>query len=230
MKISALVSIGSAFVIGSAAHASVLIFSDNFDGPDNTNFDSADPTGTARRAGTAATDIRLRSSRRQHQISGNQLDFGRPGGGSGRLRFHQDNAGVVSGDWFDWSAGTVGSQITTAGGFRVEFDWTPANDSDGDWVSWNVGFPQAAEPTVRVNNLETDFGILFRHNGGTQHFHNAADATTAGSFTATLTQRHVVIDFAFTSWDDGSDVVVTASVDGTEVLGRRRLHLRLERQ
>lgn len=191
-----------------------LILAENFNGPDNGNFDNYSQNVSVR-SGVAASDIQLRSSRRQHGIIGNQLDFAPPAGGSGRIRFH-DNNNLAN--WWDWSSGSVGSLIVSSGGFQVDFDWVAPILTTGDWVSWNVGFSQGAEPTVRVNEAQTDFGILFRGNGGTQYFDNGS-ANTGGNFTATSVARHVTLNYNFSSWADGSVVTVTASVDGTPVLG-----------
>ncbi|MDB2673939.1 hypothetical protein N9Y81_03200, partial [Akkermansiaceae bacterium] len=196
-----------------SASASSLILADNFNAPNTGNFDNSDQTG--RRSGLAGADIQLRSSRRQHGIIDNQLDLARPGGGSGRVRFHDANS---LSDWHDWSSGAAGALITTDGGFRVEFDWTPANNTDTNWVSWSVGFSQGPEPGIRLNNAETDFGILFRNNGGTERFDNSAAGVTGTPFTATTISRHVTLEYTFTSWADGSDVSVNAWVDGTDVI------------
>lgn len=194
--------------------SATLILGDNFTGPDNANFDNYSST-VAMRTGLAASDIQLRSSRRQHGIIGNQLDFAPPAVGSGRVRFHDSNNLA---NWWDWSSGTIGSLITAGGGFQVSFDWVAPELASNDWVSWNVGFSQGPEPGVRVNQAANDFGILFRGNGGTQYFDNGS-ATTGGNFTASTVPRQVTLTYLFSSWDDGSTVNVTASVDGTEVLG-----------
>lgn len=211
---STLAALALACVTASSSVEAALVLSDNFDAPDSGNFDNSDQTG--RRDGILGPEVQLRSSRIQHTIAGNQLVMGRPGSGSGRIRFH-DAANLAN--WHNFAAGTAGMSILAAGGMRVEFDWTPVNNTNDNWVSWSIGISNqaAGEPGIRVNHAATDFGILFRHNGGTQYFDNGA-ATTGESFTAGLDPRHVMIDFYFASFDDGSDATVSASVDGTPVL------------
>ncbi|MES2708545.1 MAG: hypothetical protein V4726_18270 [Verrucomicrobiota bacterium] len=199
-------------------HAGPVVISDNFNAPDTTNFDNSDQTG--RRAGLLADSIQLRSARIQSGILSNKLNLLRhPTGGDGRIRFH--DVGNLA-NWWNFASGDTGALIAADGGFRVEFDWTPPDNTSANWVSFAVGFPPAAtlaEPATRITHAETDFGILFRDNGGTQYFDNGGTGITGGSFdAATLATRHVVIDYHFTSFADGADVAVTASVDGTEVV------------
>lgn len=195
-----------------ASQASTLILADNFNAANNTNFDNSDQTG--RRSGLLGADVQLRSSRIQQQILSNQLLMNKPAsGGSGRIRFH-DAANLAT--WHDFATGAAGSAILLDGGFRVEFDWTPTNTTSDNWVSYSVGIAGqgVAEPSTRVNNAETDFGILFRQNGGTQFFDNGV-ATPGTSFVATSAPRHVVIDYSFSSFADGTNVSITASVDSS---------------
>lgn len=207
-----------------AASASTLILSDNFNGRDNTNFDESDQTG--RRGGLLGPSVQLRSSRIQQQISGNQLLANAPAnptGGSGRIRF-QEAASLPTNVWHDFASGPAGAAILLDGGFRVEFDWTPTGNTVDRWVSFSVGIaaqPVApvSEPSTRVNDGQTDFGILFRENGASQFFDNGV-AVTGGSFAATTAARHVLIDYTFNSFADGSSVGVAASVNGTNVATR----------
>ncbi len=192
----------------STASAETLLFADNFDVADTTNFDGAPLDG--RRTGTLAETVFLRSSRIQQHILSNQLRYA----GSGRVRF-QNSAG-----WFNWAGGDTGATILADGGLRIEFDWTPTNDTSTNWVSFTVGFPNLAslpEPGTRVNHIETDYGILFRNNGNTERFDNGANKGAGGFFNPVLTPRHVVIDYAFGNFGNGQPVKVRASVDGTVV-------------
>jgi len=197
--------------------AGTLVFGDNFNAPDNANFDNSDQTG--RRSGLLAADVQLRSSRIQHGIASNQVNLLRPASGSGRIRFH---SAANLADWFDFASSTATDEILADGGVQVDFDYTPVNNTATDWVSFNIGFLglSAGEPTTRVNHAETDFGILFRNNGGTQHFVNGV-ATTGANFPATLTQRHVTIRYAFSSFDDGTEGQASAWVDGLSVLSNQ---------
>ena len=189
-----------------------LLYSDNFNLTGPVNLDGSDQTG--RHDGVFANAILTRSARQQHTIEGGQLRLTHGVGGSTRVRFHNENTL----DRWDFASGDSGTAILAGQGFQVSFDWTPANNTDTNWVSWNVGInPDVVEPGLRVNDAQTDFGILFRNNGGTQTFDNAAPTTT-GNFAATLTPRHVEINFAHTLFSDGSGVTANAFVDGTQVL------------
>ena len=187
------------------------ILSDNFNAPDINNFDDSDQTG--RRAGLLGADVQLRSSSFQHPIAGNQLSMG---GDEGRVRFHQ---AANLANWFDFAASSAAATILAEGGFAIEFDWTPIGNTSDNWVEVSVGIDNqaVAEPGIRVNHAGTDFGILFRDNGGTQYFDNGT-AATGPSFPATAAQRHVKIEYAFTSFGDDAGVTANAWVDAAQVL------------
>lgn len=198
--------------LSTPAARAVVILADNFNASNNTNFDNSDQTN--RRSGTLGPEVQLRSSRVQQQILGNQLQLNKPAsGGSGRIRFH--NVADLS-VWHDFATGPAGASILSSGGFRVQFDWTPVVNNNENWVSYSVGIAGqgVAEPSTRVNHADTDFGILFRQSGGSQFFDNSVP-TTGGTFTATTSTRHVVIDYFFNSFADGANFNVVASVDGS---------------
>ncbi len=110
------------------APAQTLLFGDNFDAPDTANFDGAPLDG--RLTGTLAAEVQMRSSRVQHDIQGMQLRM--LDARTGRIRFHEQQNLA---NWYDWAAGTTGSDILNAGGFRIEFDWTPPDNTADQWVS-----------------------------------------------------------------------------------------------
>jgi MYXO-CTERM domain-containing protein len=184
-----------------------LLFSDNFNAPDNANFDAAPLAG--RLNGLVSDETFLRSARVLQQISGNQLSM--VSASSGRVRFQNAPSGA---GWYDWAAGAGAAKIIAGGGLLIEFDLTGTDDVQTDWVSFNIGHSgeTAGEPTVRVNDAQTDYAILFRNNGGTQRFDNGV-ATTTGNFDPAGTQ-HVAISFEFDSFDDGTLVNAIARVDG----------------
>ncbi|MCP5537467.1 MAG: PEP-CTERM sorting domain-containing protein [Akkermansiaceae bacterium] len=193
------------------AHGAVL-FSDNFNAADDT-LNDADLTG--RRGGTLASSIKLSSAKVQQNIAGNQLSMVDAASGNGRVRFNNDG----SSGWFDWSAGSAGTDIITAGGFRVEFDFTPVNTTASTWVAFAAGFYNGApvgEPGARLTDGDTDSAMLHRCNGGTQIF-DSGSSTSGGSVTATAGPRKVVLTYGFTSWADGSTVDFLATVDGITV-------------
>jgi sugar lactone lactonase YvrE len=198
--------------VASRADGSVqLLFSDNFNTADTNNFDAAPLKG--RRNGTLADTVFLRSARTQQSIQDLQLRMIRPSaGGGGRVRFQNTDG------WYNWAANENGTAITSAGRLRVEFDWTATNTTTTAWVALSIGHSAVAagEPSTRVNNAQTDYGILFRGNGGSQRFDNGTGTATA-SFTPSLASRHVTVDFAFGSFEDGTSVTGLALVDGVQI-------------
>jgi hypothetical protein len=193
-----------------------LIFADNFNAPDTNNLDGSDQTG--RRSGLLAADVAIRSSYIQHGIVNNQLDFLRRIDGPGRIRFQ--SALSLSNIWWNFASGLSGAEILSQGGLRIDFDWFPSDNTADDWVSFNLGFLgiAAGEPSFRVNDPQTDFGILFRNNGGTQYFDNGAATTGLNFDVSGLLQHHVTLTYSLSSFADGANVSVSALVDGMSVL------------
>ncbi|MGC6466668.1 MAG: hypothetical protein ACON5N_13875 [Akkermansiaceae bacterium] len=188
-----------------------VLFQDNFDTADTANFDAAPTTG--RLSGTLAADVVLRSFGFQQDISGNQLLMPNGAGGGHGVRF-ENAAGPFGGaNRFDWAAGDTGSAILDAGGFTVAFDVTHAGNTTPDWVSFQVGTVNADSG----NLTNDDYGILFRQNGNTERFDNGTNLGAGGSFSATLNQRHIEIQYEFSSFADGASVTATSFVDGVQV-------------
>jgi hypothetical protein len=189
--------------------ANTLLFADNFDTANTTNLDGSPLAG--RLTGTLASSVSLRSALAQHHILANQLRFS----AGGRTRF-QTSPSV----WQNWATAPTGTSILADGGIRIEFDWTPPNNTTTNWVSFDIGFPKGttlAEPGTRVNHPETDYGILFRDNGAIERFDNGFNRGPGLTFDPVLTNRHVVIDYAFDSFANGTTVKMMASVNGTVV-------------
>lgn len=186
-----------------------LLFQDNFNTANTTNFDNAPLAG--RLSGSAVGDVVLRSWGRQMQISGNQV-LVPGGGGQAGLRF--ENA--VGGNRFNWASGVVGADILAAGGFYVSFDYTPPAATGSNWVSWQVGTPNA---DGAINALGTDYGILFRQGGGTERWQTGTNLGAGGSFTSSggAAPHNILIRFDFNSFADGSPVLATSWVDGVQV-------------
>lgn len=191
-----------------------LLFMDNFNVSDSSSFDAADLTG--RRSGSLANDTYLRSFGAQQQINNNQLLL--PTGTNG-VRFEDatnDGGGTFGQtDRYDWANGTAGSTILAHGGFTVEFDWIPPENTLGDWVSFQVG-------TINDDNgnlTDDDYGILFRNSGGIERWDNSANLGPGISFGASAggINRHIKIVYSFNSFADGATVGVVSSVDGFEV-------------
>lgn len=197
-----------------SGRAQTTIWSDNFNIPDTTSLDGSDQTG--RHTGLLATNVVGRSGGIQLTITNQALNLLKAGANDGRMRF----AAVTntSGRW-DWASGTAGSTITAAGGMKVSFDWTSADNTSGDWVSYNVGITPNTDTTLRVISAGTDSGIMFRNNGGAQVWKNGTGGASA-TFDVTGLSHHVELDYAFTSWADGSPVTLNAYVDGVLILNQ----------
>lgn len=196
--------------------AAGVIWSDNFNAPDTGNLDLSEQAG--RRAGSNPA-IQARSSRVQHGISGNALNF--LNAGTGRIRFHEDTdlSNATAGAWFDWASGSTGADILAAGGLSVKFDWITDNTTATEWVAFNIGHgaESGGEPGFRVNDGTNDAGILFRFNGQTEIFDNGTNLGAGGSIVPVAGVRNVKVDYNFTSFADGSPFTMTAYVNGTSV-------------
>ncbi|MGI8602463.1 MAG: hypothetical protein ACR2OZ_05635 [Verrucomicrobiales bacterium] len=204
-----------ALCLSTISTEAVLLFGDNFNAPDTGNLDLSDQTG--RRSGLN-TAIQVRSSRIQHGITGNQLNF--LNGNTGRVRFHNDldDNTATAETWYDWAGSSTGAQILADGGLRVEFDWIAGNTTSANWVAFNIGHSgDVGEPAFRVNDPSNDIGILFRFNGATEIFDNGINLGPGGSVTPNIGLRHIMIDYAFNSFADGTPVAVNAWENGTNV-------------
>ena len=194
-----------------AVQAAVL-WTDNFNTANTTNFDAAPLAG--RLSGSEAGSTYLRSFGAQQHISNNQLLL--PAGDNGvRFEIAANDPTAGAADRFDWAAGSAGTLMLGAGGFVVSFDWTPVENTLGDWVSFQVG-------TINADNgnlTNDDYGILFRNNGGTERFDSPVNLGAGGTFTASAggVVRRVEIAYAFSSFADGSTVTATSKVDGIQV-------------
>jgi hypothetical protein len=188
--------------------AETLLYKDNFDTADTTNLDAAPLTG--RLTGSLAATVFPRSAKILQEISANQLLM-HSSPATGRVRF-QNAAG-----WHDWASGSEGASILTAGGMRVQFDLTPPVTTNDSWIAFDIGHnaATAGEPDFRVVDGGTDYGILIRNNGNSVRFDGGASVGNGTAFNPLPAPQHVVIDFAFTSFADGSNVVAKTTVGGT---------------
>jgi len=154
----------------------------------------------------------LRSGGTQMAISSQQVDFFKAGSATGRIRF-QDASALPTDAMWNFAFGPGGAQILQDGGVRFAFDWTPINNTDDNWMSLSVGINNL-DLRFRVNDPNTDFGILFRNSGGTQLFDNAVPTTGPNFDVTAVTSHHAQVDFAFNSFADGANVIATTVVDG----------------
>jgi hypothetical protein len=201
------------------AGAQTVIFSDNYNVA-NGNLDTASLAG--RTNGVSAGGVLPQSAAVEQKISGDELQLVAPGGDgtgdSGAMRF--DTIGNTSKLW-DWSSGTGGSDITTAGGMTVSFNWTANNTTSSDWIFLAVG----ADPAdvygynykLLATSSATSAGIIFANNGTVQAY-NESVLGASGSFAASGTSHTVKLDYQFNSWAAGTPVVVSVFVDGKFVL------------
>ena len=99
---SRFLALGSAFVFAAPAEAQQLLFLDNFNTPNTTNFDGAPLTG--RLSGSVAgTEAVLRSWGAQQQISENQLFL--PVGGDSGVRFENAAGPFGAANRYNWAGG-----------------------------------------------------------------------------------------------------------------------------
>lgn len=192
-----------------------VLFSDNFNAPDNTSFDASDIAG--RLSGVAAGETYLRSWGTQEQISTNQLLM--PTTNSGGLRFESalnDPGTTGAADRYNWAGGPGGGSILASGGFTVSFDWYAPETTLGDWISFQVGTNNA--DSGNLANSGTDYGILFRNNGNTERFDNGNNLGAGGVFTPGAgTLQQVMITYKFGSFADGTSVNAISTVNGVQV-------------
>ena len=193
---------GAAVTTGSSQ---TLLWSDNFNAPDTTNFDGALLDG--RLGGPLAAEVVARSDGYQQWISNNQLLLVQQ-----RIRFQYPPAG----GWYSWSGGSGAAQMLAAGGMQIAFDYLPTNVTSTNWINASIGFASGATGQ-RVNAGDTDYGVLIRNSGGTECFKNGANQGPRGNFPATATTRHVEYNYACTSFADGSPVKTRVYVDGVLV-------------
>jgi hypothetical protein len=206
------IALAFALTFSTAAEAQVLLFSDNFNTADTTNFDGAPLTG--RLGGSVGgTETVLRSWGTQQQIDTNQALL--PLGGDTGLRFELATGVFGATNRYDWAAGSAGASILAAGGFSVSFDWIPVGNTTTNWISFQVGTVNADSG----NLTNDDYGILFRQNGNTERFDNTVNLGAGGAFTATAggVPRSIRIDYLFNSFADGATVNAISSVNGVQV-------------
>ena len=187
------------------APAATLLFLDNFDTADTTNFDGAPTAG--RLSGTAAGETSLQSFASQQDISANRLDLD----GAGGVRFGPET------DRYNWGGATTGGDILGSGGFSVTFDWT-IDATSNEWLAWKVGTDNGDSG---VNAGGVDHAILLRQNGINERWDNGAPLGDSGiSFAPASypTTIPVILTYTFGSFADGSTVNLIANVNGIDVV------------
>lgn len=202
-------------VTGLATHAQTVIYSDNFNIADTTSLDGSDQTG--RHTGLLANNVVGRSGGVQLTITSDELNIFKTGSGNdGRMRLC--DAANTANRW-NWASGTAGSTITNAGGMQIDFDWTAADSTSGDWIAYSVGINTNSDVNLRILDSGTDSGIIFRNSGSATVFKNGTGGASANFDVSSLT-RHVTLLYSFTSFADGSPVLLNASINGTQVMSQ----------
>ncbi len=193
-----------------------LLWMDNFDAANTTNFDGAPLAGRLSGKLGLLPDSVARASGTQQYITNNQLEFR-----GGRIRFQTS----ATGPWYDWAGSLLtatpaamdaGAEMLADGGMKIEFDYVPTDVTSANWINVSIGFPGTGEPQ-RINNAETDYGVLLRNSGGAQRFKNGAVLGDGTPFPAIATSRHCEYLYAFDSYADGTTVRARVIVDGVKV-------------
>ena len=213
-KFAAFAMCVASLALAVSSHAQTVIYSDNFNIPDTSSLDGSTQTG--RHTGLLAANLVGRSGGIQLTITSSNLNLlaASAGTSAGRMRFH--DASNTANRW-NWASGAAGAQIIADGGMKISFDWTAADNTSANWISYCVGINTATDPALRIIEAGTDSGILLRNNGGAQVFKLGAGGSTA-TFDVTSLTRHVDLNYAFSSWADGTVVTLTAYVNGTLLL------------
>ncbi len=193
-------------------HAGTVIFSDNFNVPDNTTDGSQQ--GPDRYAGLFGGNTVSRAALSQSNIAGQQLIPG----WDGALRFVDSTDLTLR---RNFAEGAAGEAIRAAGGFRIEFDRTQNATDNMNWVGVGVGSVFSGDAWIADSRL--DFGFLLRNNGNAQRFDNGVSADINSSYTPSTDTRHYTFDFQLdpvspNPFEDGSFVTATATVDGVPVI------------
>jgi hypothetical protein len=195
LKKIALVLLGLAgLALANSSRAQTVIFTDNFDVPDTASLDASSQVG--RHTGLLAASVVGQSGGIQNTITSSNLNLLRTGGGTdGRMRFCDTNGvgGIITSGRHDWASGPAGAAILTAGGMKVSFDWSAADNTSGNWISYSVGIAPVTDVSTRVASASTDSGILLRNNGGAQVFKLGAGGATATFDVTSLSLLHVLV-------------------------------------
>jgi hypothetical protein len=210
-------AVGFIAISGLSGGAQTVIFSDNFNTANTSDFDSAPLTG--RLSGLDASLVYGQSGGVEMGILNDQLQLV---GQRGEIRFNNSGeTGATAPDLFDWSTGAGGAAIIAAGGMTISFNLTTPDTTDAaNWISVSVGAANADDTGAapRVNNANNSAGILFRDTGGTAIFNNGVEQTGGeGSITTSGVNHVISITYDFTSWAAGTPVTMTATEDGTVV-------------
>ncbi len=187
-----------------------LLFGDNFntglDGP----IDDSDPS---RLIGTAGGETTLQSHGALQFLAADRLDLAAAGG----VRFGPELMR------FDWAGAITGDDIIAAGGFVVSFDWTHSGSSS-EWLAWKIG---TANGDTSVNGASVDHALLIRQGptatGETnERWDNGTNLGDSGisynPVAGTTTTYPVKLTYRFDDFADGSSVILSAVVNGIEIV------------
>lgn len=215
---------GICLLIGGLSQQSLAttLWSNSFDYPAVVagGLDANEAASSSQYGGSYAGSIVLRSAKVQHEVTGSELRLldRWESTKSGSIRFLTSDVSAR----FDLAAGDFGSEILSAGGFQVSFDWVPSDTTDHDWIALSAGIRETlADADTEFIQAETDMGVLLRNNGGVQ-VRDQLGIFDSGNFLPTSEPVRVVVHFAFDSFADGSTVTMNAWVGSRQVVFDRQ--------
>jgi hypothetical protein len=195
-----------------------LLFSDSFDHANTTNYDTTNPQD-ASQGGSLASAIEFRSSKRALAIAGNQLSMTTGGTTSthARGRFH-DQTSLGSRYNFAPALAALGS----GGSMTVTFDYniTAALGADR-WMGFSFGTDDnvSGEPNTRINDVNTDLGIIIKAAGDVQYFNNGVLTSLPAAHSETGTAVPIAIQISYDSLLEGGNITLQSiKIGATEVL------------
>jgi len=199
---------GVAMVVGGMPAASdAAYFLDTFDRADNTDVSAGTPAGQSGTLGTVTYTEEL-----DVEVTSNHLQLGLPAGN------HSGNPGIVPNHNFNTT------DITTAGGFVVEFDADPVvggTIANTSWIGFSFG-SSLADATDGGNDTAPVFGSsggVGIANNGKLDYH---DGVSWSSLFLTVTDPdhvfHMKLTVSTTAIGTGLAGTYNIDVDGVEVV------------
>ncbi|WP_442482208.1 hypothetical protein [Aeoliella sp. SH292] len=215
MKTMVATVVTSCFALSANA---ALLFSDSFDHANTTNYDTTNPQD-ASQGGSLASAIEFRSSKRALAIAGNQLSMVTGGTTSthARGRFHDQ---AILGSRYNFAPALAA--LGSAGSMTVSFDYNITAALGGDrWMGFSFGTDDnvSGEPNTRINDVNTDLGIIIKAAGDVQYFNNGVATTLAAAHAETGTAVPVAIRISYDSLLEGGNITLQSiKIGATEVL------------
>jgi hypothetical protein len=184
-----------------------VFFSDNFNTGSNNTIDSFNPPSDTRQAvvnglgGSQIGKVNWRSKRTFQDITGDQVAMNDNNTGQLHLRHN-----------------FVDPELTAGGGFRIAYDFVPNPGAGGDWMALNLGLSDAQannDQNHHITRSYTDFGILFRGNGGYAVWDSGSNVASGGVVYGQTS--HLEFEIVTGSFLSGAPARITAFYNGTVV-------------